>query len=165
MRCFILPAAHKEIGTSKNHLDHFDRTILWHPEAVPKVLQGLDAREKTMYTDTELTAGIVDSLITMMLCCVLIVYVFIRWRLSFSWMKLLLVFPITGAVADILWTAGITDLLSTYPNDSAFRLTWIRGFGALKRIAYIVLGAGLVYVFGRNFYLLRYGVRKSVNSN
>jgi hypothetical protein len=164
MRCFILPTAQEELKTLTGHRYHLDELILWHPEEVTAVLSGYSVRARALYTATELTAGAVDTLLTLGFWCVLLGYVLVRLRSSRRW-KTLFVFPVVAALADLSVKSGVIYLLNTYPGDSPFITLWIRVFCVIRLVAYGSLIAGFLYVLIRHFVTTPLYTSRAVNSS
>ena len=165
MHWLILPKARSEVFTYSAHQYDLYHIALWHPQDLGLVLAHLDHHTRTLYTTTELTAGIVDILLTLALCFVFLGYVIIKLRLSQKWLKRMMIFPICGAIAEALAATGIIYLLSLNATTSERIILWIRGFGMIGLLAYTGMSLALLYLLFRHFRIFRPRPSPSVNSN
>jgi len=165
MQCFILPSARREVQALVNSRERIDNVILWHPGELPCLLARYNAHARTLYAATELTAGVVNTMLLLCLLCVAVVYVFFKLRLPIRQMKRLMLLSLGAAVMDIVVVLSIVFLLSAGSDVPSTFIPWIRGFCIIRIAAYTGLLVGLVYlILRRNRYAHASAVGR-VNSN
>lgn len=143
MRGMILPAANAEIRIHTIGNVPIQAATSWFRLLLPGMYMQYSATGRSLFIETELTAGILDALLTFGFLWTLLLYLLLRFRLyrKFGW---LLSIPIIGCVADLLQSGGTVYLLSTalVPNGAGF--PWVAACSLIRLLALILSAIGIL---------------------
>jgi hypothetical protein len=165
MRCFILPSARAEVFEGVGHHQSIDQVILWHPEQLQEILLDYNIQSRALYTGTESTAGLVDSLLTFFLLSVLLIYFFIKQLLTAKRLKSYIVLAVAGAIADLMASAIVGYIVLTGRHDQTFFMHAVQGLTLLQFAAYSIIIVGLSYALTLHLTQVHRVTDQSVNNS